>query len=178
MEELIYLFCFCCAWVQPREALLTSFSRRRLSSLPKFYSIIFRVWQSLDGGLAGDELSIAATSASPLSVARLSSKNVYHINQTNLNSQSHCIAKFAPQYGPLHWPQTWSQSHLCPFDRIVIDLNWQIAHDVLYTGSRLGVRFNMTNIDPRCFCRADDETNVSWPAFWWLGSILIYGRSV
>ena len=35
-----------------------------------------------------------------------------------------------------------------------IDLNWQIAHGVLYTGSR----FNMTNIDPRWFCRADDET--------------------
>ncbi len=78
--------------------------------------------------------------------------------QTNLNSQQHCIAKYVPQYGPLHWPQTWSQLHLCPFDRIIIDLNWQIAHGVLYTGSWLGTRFNITTIDTRCFCRADEET--------------------
>ena len=143
---------------EPREALLTSFSRRWLSSLPEFYRIIFRVWQSLDGGLAGDELSIAASSASPLPVECLSSKNVYQISQNNLNSQPHCIGKFAPQYGPLHWPQTWSQLHLCTFDRLIVDLNWQIAHGVLYTGSWLGIRFNMTNIDPRCFCRADDQT--------------------
>ncbi len=30
-----------------------------------------------------------------------------------------CIAKFAPQYEqPLYWPQTWSQLHLCRFDRL------------------------------------------------------------
>ena len=75
-----------------------------------------------------------------------------------LNSQPHCIAKYQPQYGPLHWPQTWSQLHLCPFDSLVIDLNWQIAHGVLYTGSRLGTRFNIANTDTRCFCRADEET--------------------
>jgi hypothetical protein len=118
---------------EPREALLSSFSRRQMRSLPEFYQIIFRVWQSLDGGLAGDELSIVATSASPLAVERLSSRNVYLISQNSLNSQPHCIAKYEPQYGPLHWPQTWSQLHLCPFDRLVIDLNWQIAHGVLYT---------------------------------------------
>ena len=143
---------------EPREALLSSFSRRWLSSLPAFYQIIFRVWQSLDGGLAGDELCIVATSASPLAVGRMSSKNVYHLSQNRLNIQPHCLAKYEPQYGPLHWPQTWCQLHLCPFDRLVVDLNWQIAHGVLYTGSRLGTRFNITSVDPRCFCRADDET--------------------
>ncbi len=65
---------------EPCEALLSSFSRRQLSSLPDFYKIIFRVWTSLDGGLAGDELCIAATSASPLAVARMSSKNVYQLS--------------------------------------------------------------------------------------------------
>ena len=143
---------------EPCEALLSSFSRRQMRSLPEFYRTIFRVWQSLDGGLTGDELSIAASSASPLAVECLSSRNVYEISQNSLNSQPHFLAKYGPQYGPLHWPQTWSQLHLCPFDRLVIDLNWQIAHSVLYTGSRLGTRFNIANIDTRCFCRADEET--------------------
>ena len=143
---------------EPHEALLSSFSRRQLSSLPEFYQIVFRVWTSLDGGLAGDDLCIAATSASPLAVERMSSRNVYQLAQNRLNIQPHCLAKYEPQYGPLHWPQSWIQLHLCPFDRIVIDLNWQIAHGVLYTGSRLGTRFNITTIDTRCFCRADEET--------------------
>ena len=59
---------FICASLgcQPHEALLSSFSRRHMRSLPEFYRIIFRLWQSLDGGLAGDVQSVAASSASPL----------------------------------------------------------------------------------------------------------------
>ena len=49
-------------------ARLSSFSCCQMRSLPEFYRIIFRVWQSLDGGLAGDVLSVAASSASPLAV--------------------------------------------------------------------------------------------------------------
>ena len=154
MEELFTYFISASLGCEPREALLSSFSRRQMRSLPEFYRIIFQVWQSLDGGFAGDELSIVASSASPLAVEHLSSKNVYQISQNNLNSQPHCIAKYEPQYGPLHWPQTWSQLHLCPFDRLVIDLSRQIAHGVLYTGSWLGTRFNIANIDTHCFCRA------------------------
>ena len=67
------------------------------------------------------------------------------------------MEKFLPTYGPLHWPQTWSQLHLCELDRAVIDLNWQVAHGVLCVGPRLAHRFHM-NVDPRCFCAADDET--------------------
>ena len=143
---------------EPREALLSRVTRRQMSTMPEYYQVIFRVWQSLDGGLHDDELCLAASSASPLAVERMSSRNVYKLSQDHLNVQPHCLGKFAPQYGPLHWPQTWSQLHLCPFDRIVTDLNWQIAHGVLYTGARLGIRFNITTVDPRCFCRADDET--------------------
>ncbi len=69
---------------EPREALLSSFSRRQMRSLPEYYQIIFRVWQSLDGGLAGDELCIAAASALSLALERLSSKNAYHMSQDNL----------------------------------------------------------------------------------------------
>ena len=142
----------------PREALLSRVTRRQMSTMPEYYQIIFRVWQSLDGGLHDNELCLAASSASPLAVESLSSRNVYKLSQDQSNIQPHCIEKFAQQYGPLHWPQTWSQLHLCHFDRIVIDLNWQIAHGVLYTGSRLGTRFNIASIDTRCFCRADEGT--------------------
>ena len=48
--------------------------------------------------------------------------------------------------------------HICDLDRKVIDLNWQIAHNVLYTNARLVHRFGMHHIESLCFCRADDET--------------------
>ncbi len=137
--------------------LLSSFSCCWLSSLPAFYPIIFRVWQSLDGGLTGNQLFIATSSASPLAVEHLSSRNVYQMSQNNLNRQPHCIVKFASQYRPLYWPQTQSQLPLCLFDRLIIDLNWQIAHGVLYTGSWLGTRFNIANLDTHCFSRVDEE---------------------
>ena len=70
----------------------------------------------------------------------------------------HCVVKFSPAYGPLYWSQTWAQLHMCSLDRRIIDLNWQIAHGVLYTGARLALDFNMANINPRCFCNGDEET--------------------
>ena len=70
MEDLFSLFYLFLPRLGMNEAPLSSFSRRQLSSLPEFYKIIFQVWQSLDGRLAGDELCIAATSATPLPVER------------------------------------------------------------------------------------------------------------
>ena len=47
---------------------------------------------------------------------------------------------------------------MCNLDRNIVNVNWQIAHGVLYTGARLAHRFHMDHIDPLCFCRADDKT--------------------
>ena len=139
----------------PREALL---SRHRLQGLPPFYQVLFRVWRTLDGGLANDNtLSVLASTDAPLPVDQISSTNTYALLRSRATPPPHCMAKFLPTYGPLHWPQTWNQLHLCHLDRTVLDLNWQIAHGVLYTGARLAHRFHM-NVDPRCFCAADDET--------------------
>ena len=136
--------------MMPREALL---SRHRLRDLPPFYHILFQVWRTLDGGLANDGvLSVLALTDAPLPVDLISSQNIYALLRSRASPE-----KFLPTYGPLHWPQTWSQLHLCHLDRTVIDLNWQIAHGVLYTGARLAHRFHM-HIDPRCSCAADDET--------------------
>ena len=58
----------------------------------------------------------------------------------------------------LYWQQTWAQLHLCPFPVLrYIDLNWQVAHRVLHTGSRLHFRFGMQQVYPLCFCGADNE---------------------
>ena len=79
---------------------------------------------------------------------------------------------------------TWSQLHICDLDRKVIDLKWQIAHSVLYTGARLAHRFGMHHIESLCFCQADDETlnhlffNASWLAFWLLGYTSTYIPSI
>ena len=48
----------------------------------------------------------------------------------------HCIEKFSPTYGPLNWPSTWRSLFLSNVDRPVIDLNWKIAHGMLYIAQR------------------------------------------
>ena len=127
-------------------------------SLPPFYQQLYLAWKALDGGLAdGDVLSVKASSDCPLSIGQLSSRITYALLRDMQAKRPHC-EKFLAQYGAVHWPQTWSQLHLCNLDRNIVDVNWQIAHGVLYTGARLAHRFHMAHIDPLCFCRADDET--------------------
>ena len=40
----------------------------------------------------------------------------------------------------------------------MVDLNWQIAHGVLYTGARLAINFRMRGVNSRCFFATADET--------------------
>ena len=145
--------------LQPRAALLSTQPRPLVETLPAFYQLLFRVWRALDGGeVRGGVLSILASSDVPISLEQLSSRNTYAQLQSRRYKQPHCIDKFMPTYGPLHWPQTWGQLHICDLDRKVIDLNWQIAHGVLYTGARLAHSFHMAHVESLCFCRAADET--------------------
>ena len=145
--------------LQPRAALLSTQPRPLVETLPTFYQLLFRVWRALDGGeVRGGVLSILASSDAPISLEQLSSRNAYEQLQSRRYKQPHCITKFMPTYGPLHWPQTWGQLHICDLDRKVIDLNWQIAHGVLYTGARLAHRFHMAHVESLCFCRTADET--------------------
>ena len=46
---------------------------------------------------------------------------------------------------------------MCDLDTTIINLNWQIAHGVLYTGAHLFYDFHLANVSPLCFCGADDE---------------------
>ena len=130
-----------------------------MKQLPAFYQTIHRVWRTLGGGVAnGDVLSLDVSSDVPLALEQISSRNVYALLQARNSKEPHCIQKYLPIYGQLHWSQTWSQLHICDLDRKVIDLNWHIAHGVLYTGARLAHRFSMHHIESFCFCRADNET--------------------
>ena len=94
----------------------------------------------------------------PLPVSQFSSCNTYRLGQQKRYREPNCVLHFYGDYGPLHWPQTWAQLHITTLDRFVIDLNWEIAHGVLYTGSHLRHNFGMAHIDPQCFCGADEET--------------------
>jgi hypothetical protein len=129
-----------------------------MNALPPFYRIIFRIWRELDGDRAGDELALQASSDAPLPVSQFSSCNTYRLGQQKRYREPNCVLHFYGDYGPLHWPQTWAQLHITTLDRFVIDLNWKIAHGVLYTGCRLRHNFGMAHVDPQCFCGADEET--------------------
>ena len=118
--------------MQPRNALLAEHCRQQVKQLPDFYQIVHWVWQTLDG----DVLSLKASSDVSLELNQISSRNTYALLRTRNYKEPHCIQKYLLIYGQLHWSQTWSQLHICNLDRKVIDLNWQIAHGVLYTGAR------------------------------------------
>ena len=136
----------------------SAFTRCQLKSLPSLYAKLMEAWGMLGGGSVEGVTSLDVSSGSPLLVEHMSGRNTYLLRQTRLGVQPHCVAKFDAHYGPLPWPQIWGQLHVCPYDRLVTDLNWQIAHGVLYTGARLGTRFRIASVDPRCFCGTDDET--------------------
>ena len=70
--------------------------------------------------------------------------------------QPHCVIKFAPTYGRLHWPTTWCSLGFFDLDRQVVDLNWKIVHGVLYTAQRL-VSFGLP-VPLDCFCGAPIES--------------------
>ena len=139
--------------MQPRNALLSEQYRQQMKQLPAFYQTIHRVWRTLGGGVAnGDVLSLQASSDVSLPLEQISSRNTYALLRSRNYKEPHCIQKYLPLYGQLHWSQTWSQLHICDLDRKVIDLNWQVAHGVLYTGARLAHRFSMRHIESLCFC--------------------------
>ena len=70
--------------------------------------------------------------------------------------QPHCVMKFASTFGVLHWSTTWRSLSFFDMDRQVIDLNWKIAHGVLYTAQRL-VSFGLS-VPLSCFCGSPVES--------------------
>ena len=52
---------------------------------------------------------------------------------------------------PLYWPSTWSQLFWFGLDLPMIDVSWQMAHGVFWTGHRLVSTFGMFHIPIACF---------------------------
>lgn len=126
-----------------------------LNELPSFYKSVISSWEALDGCFCPPKNALVWGPVQAPAV-EMTCKACYQYLVQKSAKPAHCIGKFLPVFGPLYWPQTWSQVSICPLDRPVIDLNWKIAHGVLYTASRLA-SFGYA-IDTSCFCGSPDET--------------------
>ena len=62
----------------------------------------------------------------------------------------HCVEKFRPTFGILHWPSTCRHFHFANFDRSVLDFSWKVAHGVVLTAQRL-ISFGL-HVSQHCFC--------------------------
>ena len=129
------------------------------SRLPPFYKSLLSAWRGLDGSFSAtrDSLVFGLSSCHACSpVSSMSTKLCYLYLLSEHLVPPHCVEKFAPAYGALYWPTTWRSLNFLDLDRQVIDLNWKIAHGVLYTAQRL-VSFGLS-IPLACFCGAPVES--------------------
>lgn len=128
-------------------------------AFPPFYKSLLLAWCSLDGSFSVPRNSLVYGSSSChvcSSVPTISTKVCYQYLLSESMVSPHCVEKFAPTFGVLHWSTTWHSLIFFDLDRQVIDLNWKIAHGVLYTAQRL-VSFGLPVPLP-CFCGAPVES--------------------
>lgn len=127
--------------------------------LPPFFHACFVAWAALGGGSssAGDLTISSAASGGPLQVASLSSKSCYKLLLDLHRQRPHCAENVFLCFGP--WENcTWRSPHFMPPDKNVIDLNWKVAHGVVYTAEFLasfGCQFQLA-----CFCGAQPKNLV------------------
>ena len=129
------------------------------SLLPPFYKSLLIAWQELGGSFSLSRNSLIFGSLCPhfcSSVACMTTKSSYMYLLSENVVQPHCVMKFASTFGRLYWPTTWRSLSFFDLDRQVIDLNWKIAHGVLYTAQRL-VSFGLP-VPLSCFCGSPVES--------------------
>ena len=122
-------------------------------ALPPFYRSLLLAWRAVDGSFSSSRSALVMASSDPhmLTLASsMSAKSSYCFLLSEHYSPPHCIEKFLPTFGVLYWSTTWRELFFFDPDRPVIDLNWKIAHGVLYTADRL-LSFGYS-YDPSCFC--------------------------
>jgi len=140
-------------WYWPSDHSLFSFA-----PLPPFYGAVFDSRRSLGGSCdpSSRALTYSGGSISRTLLSGITCKLAYlHLLEMNA-VVPHCVEKFSLSFGTLYWPATWSQLFYMPFDRVVIDLSWKIAHGVLYTAKRLSC-FGYA-ISTTCFCNDPMES--------------------
>ena len=131
----------------------------RLNGLPPFYESLVLAWRELGGFFSVSQSSLAFGCGDPFfcsPVRSMSTKCCYLYLLSNKLVDPHCVMKFTPTYGPLYWPTTWRSLFFFDVDRKVTDLNWKIAHGLLYTAERLS-SFGLA-VPLACFCGAPVES--------------------
>ena len=123
------------------------------SSLPYFYQAVLSVWVAVDGGFfALADTLVVASSSVRTPVSSVLTKSTYSLLLEFHRREPACVRSFGRVFGPLYWPFTWSQLFWFSLDCPVIDISWQIAHEVPRTGHRLVSTFGMSHISIACFC--------------------------
>lgn len=128
-------------------------------ALPPFYQSLLLAWRSLNGSFSHWYQTLVYGSSTPLGCApvlNMSTSLCYRYLLSENMVPLHCVEKFNTIYGNLDWPATWRSLSLFHLDRQVTDINWKIAHGVLYTAQRLA-SFGLSVPLP-CFCGAPVET--------------------
>ena len=124
------------------------------SLLPPFYCSLLKAWRTAGGCFSPSLNSLAIGDSS---AASFSCKSVYKFILSSNVVSPHCVEKFCPAFGGLHWTTTWKQLCFLPLDQKYTDLNWKISHGVLYTAARLS-SFGY-NYVTACFCGHPLETS-------------------
>ena len=121
--------------------------------LPPFYQSLLLAWRSLDGSFSSSCNSLVYGSSSChvcSSVSNMSTKICYLYLLSENIVPPRCVDSFVLAFGDLYWPTTWRSLSFFDIDRQVIDLNWKVAHGVLYTAQRL-FSFGLS-VPVSCFC--------------------------
>ena len=125
--------------------------------LPPFYTALLKAWRALGGSGSPSGLVVASSSTSHVPVDSITCKSCYQLLLSLNPCRPHCVAKFRPPFPNLDWLSTWRSLFFLPLDRQVINLNWKVAHGVLYTAERL-CSFGY-DIPKACFCDFHLETS-------------------
>ena len=147
-----------CLSASPDDVFTAPFSFR-LVDLPPFYKSLVTAWREVGGAFSASRSSLVFGSSDPLfcvPVSSMTTKSCYLYLLSERITDPHCVGKFAPSFGALYWPTTWCSLSFFDLDRPVIDVNWKIAHGVLYTAECLS-SFGLP-VPLSCFCGAPVES--------------------
>ena len=86
------------------------FNPTSYSCLTSYYKHLAEAWRNLHGGvMANGRLALGVERDAPLEVASMSTQSAYHVGLAIQPEPPHCVSKFRPVYGELHWAETWHQ---------------------------------------------------------------------
>ena len=80
------------------------FNQTRCLCLMLFYKHLVEAWRNLHGSAMADgRLALGVERNALLEVALMSTQSAYHVGLAIQREPLHCVSKFRPVYGELHW---------------------------------------------------------------------------